>query len=138
MKSLSILLISVLTGLSLSVFAQDSTKQNLKAQKQKMEKMKYSCPMHADVVSHKPGKCPKCSMDLTKSKIKPAKMYSCPMHADVTSDQPGKCPKCGMDLIKSKIKSAKMYSCPMHSDVTGDKPGKCPKCGMDLKEKHQH
>lgn len=26
----------------------------------------YSCPMHADVVSDKPGKCSKCGMDLTK------------------------------------------------------------------------
>ena len=28
----------------------------------------YSCPMHHDVASNKPGKCPKCNMDLTLSK----------------------------------------------------------------------
>jgi cytochrome oxidase Cu insertion factor (SCO1/SenC/PrrC family) len=28
----------------------------------------YVCPMHADVKSHKPGKCPKCKMDLRKAK----------------------------------------------------------------------
>ncbi|MEP7255505.1 MAG: heavy metal-binding domain-containing protein, partial [Ferruginibacter sp.] len=45
----------------------------------------YSCPMHADVTSDKPGKCSKCGMDLTKSKktemkMEAMKMYSCPMH----------------------------------------------------------
>jgi membrane fusion protein, copper/silver efflux system len=28
----------------------------------------YTCPMHPDVVSNKPGKCPKCGMKLTLSK----------------------------------------------------------------------
>lgn len=26
----------------------------------------YTCSMHPDVVQDKPGKCPKCGMDLTK------------------------------------------------------------------------
>lgn len=26
----------------------------------------YSCPMHPEVVSATPGKCPKCGMDLVK------------------------------------------------------------------------
>ena len=28
----------------------------------------YSCPMHPEVVSDKPGKCPKCGMDLVLKK----------------------------------------------------------------------
>ena len=37
----------------------------------------YTCPMdsHADVVSDKPGKCPKCGMDLVEtSKVKHGKI----------------------------------------------------------------
>ena len=30
------------------------------------QKAVYVCPMHSDVVSDKPGKCPKCGMDLVK------------------------------------------------------------------------
>jgi hypothetical protein len=28
----------------------------------------YACMMHPEVVSDKPGKCPKCGMDLTEKK----------------------------------------------------------------------
>ncbi|MBE0423581.1 MAG: hypothetical protein IBX66_06535 [Lutibacter sp.] len=34
----------------------------------KMDKA-YSCPMHADVKSDKPGSCPKCGMDLKEKKM---------------------------------------------------------------------
>jgi uncharacterized paraquat-inducible protein A len=43
----------------------------------------YTCTMHPEVVSHKPGKCPKCGMDLvikkSASKTDPA-MHKKPMH----------------------------------------------------------
>jgi len=29
---------------------------------------KYYCPMHPDMTSDKPGKCPKCNMDLEEKK----------------------------------------------------------------------
>ncbi len=68
----------------------------------------YSCPMqaHADVVSDKPGKCPKCGMKLVKKEAAAAK-YTCPMkeHADVVANKPGKCPKCGMALVPKKTES---------------------------------
>jgi len=56
--------------------------------------------MHPEVISDKPGKCPKCGMDLVKKKVD--KIYTCSMHPDVVSDKPGKCPKCGMDLVEKK------------------------------------
>ena len=33
----------------------------------KMAEMMYKCPMHPEVTSDKPGKCPKCGMDLVKN-----------------------------------------------------------------------
>lgn len=30
------------------------------------EKVVYTCTMHPEVISDKPGKCPKCGMDLVK------------------------------------------------------------------------
>jgi transcription initiation factor IIE alpha subunit len=71
--------------------------------------VKYTCEMHPEVVSSKPGKCPKCDMDLTlkkeQRKIEAAKVYTCSMHPEVKSDKPGKCPKCDMDLTEIKTTS---------------------------------
>jgi transcription initiation factor IIE alpha subunit len=74
--------------------------------------------MHPEVVSDKPGKCPKCGMDLVQSKssANPTKTYTCPMHSDVSSDKPGDCPKCGMQLTENKSgkkgkKKGKMRCC---------------------------
>jgi uncharacterized paraquat-inducible protein A len=101
MKSTKILLISALTILSFSVFAQDSVNHKMKTQKTQTKKSIYSCTMHPEVTSDKPGKCSKCGMDL-KEKVKTAKIYSCTMHSEVTSDKPGKCSKCNMDLTEKK------------------------------------
>jgi len=35
----------------------------------KTTKVIYTCTMHPEVVSDKPGKCPKCNMDLVKKVI---------------------------------------------------------------------
>ena len=34
----------------------------------------YTCEMHPEVMSDKPGKCPKCGMDLEKKKMTDAQM----------------------------------------------------------------
>src|ERR687891_925004 len=57
----------------------------------------YFCPMHPEVVSDEPGKCPKCAMKLMPRAA--AVVYTCPMHPEVVSDGPGKCPKCAMKLM---------------------------------------
>ena len=66
------------------------------------EKAMYTCPMPQDsVFSDKPGKCPKCGMDLVKMEHdKHDAIYTCPMHPEVVSDKPEKCPICGMELVK--------------------------------------
>lgn len=85
----------------------------------------YSCPMHPEVISAGPGRCPECGMDLEERPGAPeeitrlygehaqghdqgdaasgavqADRYTCPMHAEIVSDEPGRCPICGMFLEK--------------------------------------
>ena len=107
----------------------------------------YSCPHHPGIVSHQPGKCSICGMQLSLSgkeqmKVSETKNYTCPVHLDVTSHNPGQCPKCGKKMSLSqkeqmKAEVTKLYTCPMHPDVALDKDGVCPKCGKALVKKKQ-
>lgn len=101
----------------------------------------YTCPMHPEECSDKPGKCSKCGMTLNLSKkelLKAGELkYTCQTHPEIVSNQPGKCAKCGMALNLSKKEQMKAevtngYTCPMHADFSSEKPGKCPVCGMTL------
>jgi Cu(I)/Ag(I) efflux system membrane fusion protein/Cu+-exporting ATPase len=120
MKKLIILASSMLLFLGFSVAQTANTASK--------PVISYTCSMHPEITSDKPGTCPKCGMDLV---LKTRVQYTCPMHPDVISDSPGKCPKCKMDLV---VKSSALYSCPMHPEITSMEPGKCLKCGMKLKK----
>jgi FtsP/CotA-like multicopper oxidase with cupredoxin domain len=61
----------------------------------------YTCPMHPDVTSEEPGRCPQCGMKLLATVT--ATVYSCPMHPEVTSQEPGRCPECGMKLLVTAL-----------------------------------
>ncbi len=68
---------------SMSVFAAPRPGANIlsdttKTKKVKPAKVQYTCLMHPEVISDKPGKCPKCGMDLVKKQPakKPAKTSS--------------------------------------------------------------
>ncbi|HVZ18287.1 MAG TPA: heavy metal translocating P-type ATPase [Terriglobales bacterium] len=69
---------------------------------------KYICPMDPEVVSDKPGACPKCGMALEPElSFAPAKtQWTCPMHPEIVRDQPGSCPICGMALEPRSVSAA--------------------------------
>lgn len=85
-------------------------------------KTEYTCPMHPEIKSDKPGTCPKCKMDLVKVK-KETKIiqtvYTCPMHPDVKSEAPGKCPKCGMSLVQDKKEETSLMKQKMKAMMAG-------------------
>lgn len=137
MKSFFLLLIA--TFVTVSSFAQKAGKAPVAGT---VVATIYTCPMHPDVMSDKPGKCPKCNMDLTaspkeKMKAEVTQTYTCPVHKSVVSDHAGVCPKCKSQLVVDRRGSkqlTKTYTCSMHPNVASTKPGKCPVCGMALQE----
>ncbi|ABV89298.1 efflux RND transporter periplasmic adaptor subunit [Shewanella pealeana] len=114
----------------------------------------YYCPMHPEVTSHEPGRCPECKMFLVKDEeqdssthdnhatVTKSQDYYCPMHPEVTSHEPGRCPECKMFLVKDEEQDSsnhdnhaavsQNYYCPMHPEVTSHEPGRCPECKMFL------
>jgi YHS domain-containing protein len=83
---------------------------------EKKEEMKavYTCPMHPEVKSDKPGKCPKCGMNLEK-KMMPMEHMEAHMHQEMM-------PKEQMDKEMMPKKCEEVACCPMmgvmnHKDI---------------------
>lgn len=69
-----ILLILLAASVTISI-AQTTKPAKQKNEKDSTANIKYTCTMHPEILSDKPGKCPKCGMTLVpkKSKKKNAK-----------------------------------------------------------------
>ena len=106
LKQLIIIAIAVAAGAVIGTWLTGSPKDGSKLETER-ETATYRCPIHPTIVSHQPGSCPICDMDLVKdagpggpeaSGERKIAHWRAPMDPNFTSDQPGKSPM-GMDLI---------------------------------------
>lgn len=82
--------------------------------KESFDSTVYVCSMCPEVQSDKPGKCPKCGMNLEKKQV--LLTYACPEKVcDYQKAKPGKCPHHDKKLIKTEMRAH------------------CPKCGEQVK-----
>ncbi|MFC0514232.1 heavy metal-binding domain-containing protein [Mucilaginibacter angelicae] len=73
MKKAMLMAVAILfsTATVFAAHTPNALSDTTKTKKVKPAKVQYTCPMHPDVLSDKPGKCPKCGMTLVKKE--PAK-----------------------------------------------------------------
>jgi Cu(I)/Ag(I) efflux system membrane fusion protein len=117
MKKINFLLLVVLF---FAAYSCNNNKDSHSGHQPEVAKDMYTCPMPEDsVFSEKPGKCPKCGMDLVKMEMSNHQQdkveYTCPMHPEIIKDKPGTCPICGMDLVKKETDSKKVADIELES-----------------------
>lgn len=67
MKKLTTLICVAILSFAVATFAQTSPASSPAATASPAAQQ-YTCPMHPEVVQDKPGKCPKCGMNLAPKK----------------------------------------------------------------------
>src|SRR5262245_27345494 len=94
-----------------------------KQQQDELPAIVYVCPMlkDADVLDEKPGKCPKCGMELKPVRIVLA--YTCLNNTAFIQAKPGKCITNGTDLVR--ITASMFWVCSQSPEKHELNPGKC-------------
>ena len=87
--------------------AQDMKGMNMDKKEIKQQQVTYTCPMHPEIHSTKPGSCPKCGMKLIKDKPKPVKQKAVQEKAKMNMPDDTISKKdMGMDGMKMKTDTA--------------------------------
>lgn len=89
--------------------------------------VKYTCPMHPQIIADTPGKCPICGMDL----VQIAASSDATQHQQEENHQAGQ--TASPDVAKGKVL---YWYDPMVPDKRFDKPGKSPFMDMELVPKY--
>lgn len=84
--------------------------------------MKYTCPMHPQIISDKPGQCPICGMDLVAIEHDHGQSQKEEAHGNVVQDDSGR--------------KVLYWHDPMVPGKKFDKPGKSPFMDMELVPKY--
>ncbi len=64
MKKSLVYSIILIGGLLFAAVLSNAQEPETKKPETEQKVVKYTCPMHPEVVQNEPGKCPKCGMDL--------------------------------------------------------------------------
>ena len=103
----SAIVLATLLAVTFESYSQERGKENEQITKQEEQsKISYSCPMHPEIVSSKPGKCPKCGMNLEKKESKGTKVK-----ADMQMDS--MCAEMCMMMMKDPAMMKMMHECMM-------------------------
>lgn len=66
-KNLLIMSFILFSAVIFSSCGQSPVKEKAAAEKE-VAKVQYTCPMHPEIITDKPGTCPICGMDLVEKK----------------------------------------------------------------------
>lgn len=81
----------------------------------------YTCPMHPEIQSPRPGNCLKCGMALEPVETPRPVSHTewvCPMHPEIVRDVPGNCPICGMALEPRTVDAGQAEQNPELTDMS--------------------
>jgi hypothetical protein len=67
-KSLLIIGFALFAVTMFNSCGSNSTKEKSAPAKEEVAKVQYTCPMHPEIITDKPGSCPKCGMTLVEKK----------------------------------------------------------------------
>jgi hypothetical protein len=76
-KSIILVVFTIIFCSVQNIFAQNTSGKQDTTLRKDTEKIIYTCPMHSEIISDKPGTCPRCGMELVK--VEKGKKQSEPM-----------------------------------------------------------